>query len=441
MKVIDLRPDSKLLKTNFDSYKLSLDPTPILKIENIKSPLKVKLSNEQYSLFHSTLFQLQNHLVSDPWLSNTAYYVSSEYTVEKIQYDTNAGKLKAIETVYSFTPDRERIEGIYNGEIKFVSEKYALLSDGTGNLIILETGDRQKSDQWRTIENLQPLSEDDVSFILQDAKFKIDKGEKVIHCLLLHVAQIDDKFNHLINWITIKEESATKKWKVTERRTLQGKGSLFYTSLDVHCQAVIYSSNHPFKYTFDSVNEIIEEIPRDDLNDVQMAETVHPFQWSQKGEDVTVNFKTIEGVTKDDYHVKCLQSNIDIKCGDEVLVSSDIFAEIDVDLTTWTLENNFLQLNLVKKVPELIWPYLIPSGPVETATGDKNNPPFNSQPVADLNAQMEECDYGDNGQENDEYFIGKFLYIFKNYIIIKINFIRTNRRNNSSINPQGLSQL
>lgn len=417
MKVIDLRPDSKLLKTNFDSYKLSLEATPILKQENIKSPLKVKLGSDQYSLYHSTLYQLHNHLVADQWLSNTVYYVSSEHSIEKIQYDSNAGKLKAIESCYNFNPDRERIEGIYNGEIKFISEKYALVSDGTGNLQIIDTGDRQKGDEWRKLEVLQPLSDDDVGFILQDAKFKVDKGEKLIHCLLLHIAQVDDKFNNIINWIVIKEETATKKWKCIERRTLQGHGCLFYLSLDVHCQAIIYSSNHPFKYTFDNVNEIIEEIPREDLKEVQMEETVYPFSWSQKGEDITINFKTIEGVTKDEYHVKCLQSNIEVKCGEEVLISSDIFAEVDTDLTTWTLENNFLQLNLVKKQPELIWPYLIPSGPVETTSAnDKNNPPFNSQPVADLNAQMEECDYGDNGEENDEYFIGKFTNFFLNIL-------------------------
>lgn len=407
MKVIDLRPDSKLLKANFDSYKLTLDKTPILKIEEIKGPLKIKLSSDQYSLFHSTLFQLHNHLVPDPWLSYAAYYVASDYSIAKIQYDNNTGKVKNPSTVYSYQPDRERIDDIYNAEIKFISEKYALLSDGTGNLQIIETGDRQKGDEWRLLQSLQPLSEDDTSFILSDAKFRIDKGEKLIQCLLLSIAQIDDKFNHVINWITIREESATKKWKRVEKRTLTGKGSLFYLSFDVHCQAIIYSSNHPFKYTFDSVNDVIEEIPRDDLKDEQMEPTVYPFQWSQKGEDVTINFKTIEGVTKDEYHVKCLQSNVEVKCGDEVLISSDLFAEIDTDLTTWTLENNFLQLNLVKKEAELIWPYLIPSGPAETASGNKNEPNFNPQPVADLNAQMEECDYGDNGEENDEYFIGE----------------------------------
>lgn len=404
MKVIDLRPDSKLLKNNFDSYKLSLDPIPILKNENISKPLKVNLSSDQFSLNHTTLFQLQNHLVADPWLAYTSYYVTSDYTVEKVAYDKNTGRLINNTLVYKFVPDKERIDGIYNAELKFISEKYALLSDGTGNLQLIETGDRQKGDEWKNIDIFQPLSEDDVSFILQDAKFKIEKGEKIIHCLLLHIQQIEEKFNNVIDWITIKQEASTKKWKCTDRRTIQGRGALFYLSLDVHCQAIVYSSNHAFKYTFDSVNEVIEEIPREEVIDAQSEPTVYKFQWSQKGEDITINFDSIPGASKDDYSIKCLQSNIEVKCVDEVLVNSDIFAEIDIDLTTWTLENDFLQLNLIKKQPELIWPYLIPSGPLETAS-DKNSQTCNAQPVADLNAQMEECDFGDNGQENNEYFI------------------------------------
>lgn len=405
MKVIDLRPDSKLLVPNFDSYKLSLDPTPILKNENILKPRKIKLDSNQYSLHHTTLFQLQNHLVPDPWLSYTCYYITNDNTVEKISYDINTGRLKETTPVFKFSPNRELIEGIYNAELKFISEKYAVLSDGTGNLTLIETGDRQKGDEWKKVENFQPLSDEETSFILQDAKFKIEKGEKVIHCILLHIKQIDEKFNNVINWISIKEEGNTKKWSVADRRTIQGRGSLFYLSLDVHCQAIVYSSNHEFKYTFDSVNEVIEEIPREDLKNVQNEPTVYKFQWSQKEEDITINFNIIPGATKDDYSVKCHQSNIEVKCLDEVLISSDTFAEIDTELTTWSLENDFLQLNLIKKQPELIWPYLIPSGPLESTGGDKNSQPFNAQPVSDLNSQIEECDFGDNGQDNNEYFI------------------------------------
>lgn len=63
MKIIELRPDSKLLKSNFDGYKLSLEPIPILKLENISKPHQVAAdSATEYSFLHSSLFQLHNHL-------------------------------------------------------------------------------------------------------------------------------------------------------------------------------------------------------------------------------------------------------------------------------------------------------------------------------------------------------------------------------------------
>lgn len=170
---------------------------------------------------------------------------------------------------------------------------------------------------------------------------------------------------------------------------------------------------------------MIEEIPRDEMQvDVQQpsAEEIPRFEWSQKEEEITVNFQRIPEKSKDDYKIKCLQSHIEITCDDVILVNSDLFAEIDVDLTTWSVQNDFLQLNLIKKEETLIWPYLTPGGPAETIDGSKNDSNFlsSSQPVVDLNAQMEECDFGNVEDENNDYFLGeKFIsIIFLNKSII-----------------------
>lgn len=410
MKVIDLRPDPKLLAPRFDAYKLSLEPIAILRVENIKKVFKVSpnLSSE-YSFLHSMLYSMQNHLIPDPWLSNSAYYIDESLAVNKIFYDSTAGKLnKTLTSVFKYKNGKTQNEsgGIYNAEIKFVSEKYALISDGTGSLLLIDTGDRQRSDEWKQIDSLKPL-DDGKGFIIQDAKFTIDNGEKVIHCLLLHVEQSEDKFYNFVDWITFKEESGTKKWSSIARRTIKGKGILYYLSLDIHCTSIVYSSNHQYKFIYDDVNEIVAEEAKEDeaSNEIQSDESVNTFQWSQNEEDIVVNFNPIPSSTKEMYKIKCLQSHIEVKCNDEILVDSDLFAEIDVDLTTWTIENESLQLNLIKKCPELIWPYLTPSGPSENPSNDKNMKLLASQPVTDLNSQMEECDFGDDGNDSEEYLI------------------------------------
>ena len=90
-KIIELRADPKLLKSNFDGYKLSLDPIPILRLEDVPLPYRItpNLSAGEYSEKHVSLFQLHNHLVSDPWLNNTAYYFDVSSSVQKINYDVS----------------------------------------------------------------------------------------------------------------------------------------------------------------------------------------------------------------------------------------------------------------------------------------------------------------------------------------------------------------
>lgn len=288
-----------------------------------------------------------------------------------------------------------------------MSEKYAALSDGLGNLMILDTGDRQKSDEWKCASMLQPLH--GTGFILQDAKLMVERGEKLINCLLLHIEQTDGKFFNIIDWITLKQSEGEKSWEETARRTLQGKGSLHYLSLDPRCTSIVYSSNHEYKYTLDTVNEIVVEAePNRQITEDSQPEQENLFQWKQNGEDITINFKRSSEATKDQFNVNCRQSHIDVKCAEEVLINSDLFAEIDTDLTTWTLEENFMQLNLVKRDSDLIWPYLIPGGPPMSMSVDGAQPDLmGNAPVSDLNSQMEECDFG--GHQDDEFFIGNKL--------------------------------
>jgi CS domain len=307
--------------------------------------------------------------------------------------------------------------GIYNSELKFVSEKYALFSDGYGNLMVLDTGDRQKSDEWKRVGPiLQPLK--GIGFILQDTKLMIESGDKIIHCLLLHIEQTEGKFSNIIEWVALKQNSE-KTWEETSRRTIGGKGSLYYLSLDPRCTSIVYSSNSEYKYTLDSVNEIVVE-PKAVETPVAIntqQDSVNLFKWKQNGEDISINFETSPEVTKDQFKVNCLQSHIEVTCEGKSLVSSDLFAEIDVDLTTWTLEDNFMQVNLVKRDSDLIWPYLIPGGPPMDVDGAQPDLLGNA-PVSDLNSQMEECDFG--GEDNDEFFIGEliFLMFFSQFFLI-----------------------
>ena len=265
---------------------------------------------------------------------------------------------------------------------------------------MLDTGDRLKSVDWKNVLTLQPLDDEhEGGFLILDAKFLIDNGEQLIHFLVVHVHQIDSKFFAILNWVVLKHNQETKEWCQFSRRTLKGKGNPCHVSFDPKCRGLVYSSNHPFDFTFDSINEVVIEV-EEPIEESSQMDSVDNFSWCQDGEDITVSFKVIPGMEKENFVVKCQENHIEVTCESEILVKSDIFASIDSSLTTWTFENGSLDLNLIKKEPETFWPYLIPGGPEEFKEGQL--------PVADLNAQMEECDFG-NGQEGDnDYFIRKY---------------------------------
>lgn len=71
----------------------------------------------------------------------------------------------------------------------------------------------------------------------------------------------------------------------------------------------------------------------------------------------------------------------------------------------------------MKQNPNLVWPFFIPGGPNENAA----RPNRFSAPLSNLTSQIEECDFGLNGSD-DEFFIGKFTvndffnFLIKNYI-------------------------
>lgn len=280
------------------------------------------------------------------------------------------------------------------------------MSNGLGSLIILDTGDRQKNDEWKSIQTLEPM--EGTGFIIQDAKLLFEKGEKFIHVLILHIEQIDGKFHNIVDWFTLKQAEGSKSWEHSARRSIQGNGSLYFLSFDPKCKSIVYSSNHQYKYTLDSVDEIVEEpTVVVQIESLQVDEIEDLFKWTQDGEDLTVSFKVPPETNKDSYRVKCEKSHIEVLCGDSTLMKSDLFAEIESDLTTWSLQAEFLQISLIKKQSELIWPYFTPGGPPMSQSND-NQPDLNSAPVSDLNCQMEECDYGDEGQQDDDFFIGEY---------------------------------
>lgn len=413
--LIELRPDPKLIKSNFDGYKLSLEPIPIIKYECPVQPDRILQSESQYSFLHANIFFLQNHLVRDSWLPGSSYYIDENLEVQKIEYDEKNGRLKPIQCVYKVPKQRDREPNDYNLSFIFISEKYCLLSNGIGSMQLIETDDRRKNKEWKCSQNFHQLLENqwednsgNFGFLIQDARFEIVANEKQIHCLLLHVQQNDKTaFECVIDWLTLKLDTV---WKVATRRTLKGKNYPYYCSLGNKSKSIVLTSSANFEFIYDSEFPIV--IPENSPD--ENVKTEFLFEWSQTGEELILKFKEKDACLAD-YKINYNEKKLQVNYKDKILIDSELFGAIENDLTTWSIENKFLQVVLVKKTAELPWPSIFPdSGPNETFDINRlenmRNDEINNgsaQPVSTLISQVEDCDIDSNRLEQD-FFIERF---------------------------------
>ena len=263
--------------------------------------------------------------------------------IQKITYDEKIGKLKSLVAVGKIDV-ADRQPGDYNIDMKFVSEKFALLTDGAGNLLIFDTNDRLKNVPWKLITSLKPL-EIRQGFSIKDSKFQIIDGLKVISCLLLHIEHSQEQsFLSTINWIEIQQKENT--WEIISKRIIQGKGSLHYCSFDPKCKSIIISSDKKFKFTYDSINPVVEEIEPIEEPKNQEELSIDNFGWLQNNEDLLITMKEMPGATMSDYNIKCMSKHLEITCKDEILINSELFEDIDTDMTTWSLVRSKINLYL-----------------------------------------------------------------------------------------------
>lgn len=341
--IINLRPSPTLLNPNFDGYKLSLDPVPVLRAA-LPSPLRRVFTNdEQYTFLHAKLFSLHNHLWRDAWLPYTSYFVDDNWTIQNVRYDTTTGTLSTIKSVLKL-PRPSFGRNDYNPSCCFVSEKYCVFSDGCGALKIIDTGDRFRNAEWKAIHS-DSVFEDSVPFVVQDARLEIVDNVRHIHCLLLSVQEKQDgndddkRFEAIIDWVRFTKENESNVWIKNHVRRLRGKSLPDYCVLETKSNGILLSADQQFEFVFDTEHPLITTDPAlsskveskidDDLN----------FIWSQTDEDVIVHFNVSRDSNKNDIKLVCSGSKLQAYHRNVTLLDAELFRAIDKDLTTWNLVN------------------------------------------------------------------------------------------------------
>lgn len=342
--IIDFRPSHLLLNPHFDGYKLSLDPLPILKNELNASPRRLFTTDDQYTFLHAKLFSLHNHLIHDPWIEYSCYFIDENWTIQNVRYDTNTGKLGAVKAVHKVPkPPNVTGQGNYNCTLKFVSEKFCIFGDGCGGLKIFNTGDRYRIEEWKTVFS-DTIHENAIPFVVQDARWEIINNIHQIQCVLLSIQQNkqsdDEKYETVLDWIVVKKDGQSNKWTKSHVRQLKGKTLPEYCVLEPKCNGILISADQKFEFSFDNEHPIVETkdaVEEDSPTNGVEGEKKPEFIWTQNDEDVTIHFNIPQDTGKQDITVISNGENLQVRLKNESLLNGELFQTVDKDLTTWNL--------------------------------------------------------------------------------------------------------
>lgn len=334
--IIDLLPNRLLLSPNFDGYKLSLDPIPVLKNPLTTAPKRIFTNDDQYTFLHAKLFSLHNHLFRDPWLPDSAYFLDDNRTIQNIRYESSTGKLTPIKAVHKIPKSTESKE-VYNASLCFVSERHCVFSNGCGDLRIFDTSDRYRNNEWKTLFTDNALNGSQ-PFIIQDARWDTIDGIPHIHCLLLSVQRNEsaenEKFHAIIDWVALKKDS--NEWTQQHVRQLKGNALPEYCQLEPKCKALLISADAYFEFTFDTDNPIVDESEHMSV-DAKSTDDTDRFVWNQADEDVYIHFDTPRDTTKQNVKVVCDGVKLQVWLKEELLLDANLLQEVDNELTTWNL--------------------------------------------------------------------------------------------------------
>ncbi|ESO91066.1 hypothetical protein LOTGIDRAFT_122249 [Lottia gigantea] len=357
---VDLKVDRELLDPDFDGYKLSLDPLPVYSTSLDKDVDFAKLTEKQFSYLHSKLYGNYNHLFSDPWNLNTVYYVDSLWNIHQVCLQSE-NKIESGNIVYSI-PDSANlrlIPGRFNVSLCFPSSELAVLSDGTGNLFILTTGNRQSQNVWQFKTNI--LEEEKCFYHLSDCIYHIDNESSHIECLVIHITDNSEKdeyqthFTPIIDWITISTGKIKKRRiedPIPDVKTKDITGRILdYCVFEKTGKAVLLAGDKVLKLTSDSVKPVVTTNSNDDDYEMIGASNKEPrYTWNQTEEDISVQFTVKDNVKKSDIYfiIKPDYIELGIKNSNSHLLYGKLYRTVDTEACTWTITGQRLELTLCK---------------------------------------------------------------------------------------------
>ncbi|XP_054374744.1 nudC domain-containing protein 1 isoform X2 [Pongo abelii] len=353
-----LRVKRPLLDPRFEGYKLSLEPLPCYQLELDAAVAEVKLRDDQYTLEHMHAFGMYNYLHCDSWYQDSVYYIDTLGRIMNltVMLDTALGKPRE---VFRLPTDLTACDNRLCASIHFSSSTWVTLSDGTGRLYVIGTGERgnSASEKWEIMFN-EELGD---PFIIIHSISLLNAEEHSIATLLLRIEkeELDMKgsgFYVSLEWVTIsKKNKDSKKYEIIKRDILRGKSVPHYAAIEPDGNGLMIVSYKSF--TFVQAGQDLEENMDEDMSE-KIKEPL--YYWQQTEDDLTVTIRLPQDSTKEDIQIQFLPDHISIVLKDHQFLEGKLYSSIDHESSTWIIkESNSLEISLIKKNEGLTWPELV----------------------------------------------------------------------------------
>ncbi|XP_071785195.1 nudC domain-containing protein 1-like [Asterias amurensis] len=369
-----LQADRQLLDPHFDGYKLSLDTLPTYSVNVISGIDEVKLRGDQYTLQHVKAFGIHNHLILDQWHNNCVYYVNQQWKVIQHRIILES-QLEPGNEVFEVTDRSERCnKPRHNVTLNFPSPDLCVLSDGTGSLYLLATGNRDCAavQPWKTLFREEVCGFYKPFVILHSMVQSSSAPCISVDCLLLCIEEesaeesqstTPSHFTAFLDWVTITKPNESTSFGVSRKRRLRSQLAPFYAAIEQRGQALLIASESEYEVINDSDRTTTEETKAEDLS--AKPDTAHPlFTWTQTSEDVIVTFILLPSTPKTDVQFLLTTETIHlaINSSRDLLLGS-FYRQVDVQCSTWTLENGRLEVTLAKSEEGVMWPEVVEGNP------------------------------------------------------------------------------
>ena len=385
----DLKPDRSLLDSNFEGYKLSLDSFVQYKLdlsqetkldtynfiegETSSSSMTIDSSKHKFFLYqHLKIFGMQNLLVVNHFDDSNVYYFDVNHRLVKVVYPNN--KIASLPASKAIVPTNFSLAAVNpertNITMRFVSETNAVVFDGYNTLYIIQhdrsnlTSDPCVSEKWNLLYKWQ-TNDTEVTSILKDAVL----FENNYHVLLVNVQEIasqeassSEKFNTVVNWLTIENSPSDNSWQVRRVRKLNCFNAVpDYVAIETNGQSLYVAGPEFIKFSYDSENgnNLLTKKYQSDVSmrpvESELNLNEKFYSWGQTPEEINVNVRlnfnttTETKINKSDLKVSLKPDYFEILYLNKPVLNGFLSSTIKVDESTWTL-NNTSQPNVVDLV-------------------------------------------------------------------------------------------